>query len=199
MEHARAFASQLHAVDVIIGLVVATYAVRGYARGLIHEVLSLLALLCAFAFAFRWTPDAVARFGDAIPGKGFSDTAILFLLIFGTAGMAFRIFASAMERMSMPAAASPLNRLGGAAFGAGKGMLVLGCAVLALHAVAPRTTSPDQKSSGNPLVTLTSSISAAPLAAHVTHWTHDLLSTLASAVEAHLATNTLQSTADISD
>src|SRR5262245_61534668 len=100
MGQAQAFVSQIHVVDVVIGVIVATYAVRGYGRGLLDEVLSLVALLCALAAAFRWTPDAVAHFGRSIPGEGFSDTGIAFLFVFGAAGLALRLVATAIHRMS---------------------------------------------------------------------------------------------------
>jgi len=188
MEHVRAFVSQLHVVDVIIGVIVATYAVRGYARGFLGEVLSLVALLCALAAAFRWTPDAVAHFGASIPGTGFSDTGIAFLFVFGLAGLALRVLMLAIERMSTPAAASPLNRLGGAAFGACKGVVVLGCAVLLLRSFAPQPATDVAQSQNNPFSALSSRISSAPLAAHVTQWTGGLLATFASAAEARIKT-----------
>jgi uncharacterized membrane protein required for colicin V production len=188
MEEAKAFVSQLHAVDVIIGVIVATCAVRGYARGFLGEILSLVALLCAIAAAFRWTPDAVKHFGNAIPGTGFSDTGIAFLVVFGAAGMALRVLVTAIERMSLPAVTSPINRLGGAAFGACKGVLVLGCAVLILRALAPQPAVADAKTKGNPLLALSAQISAAPLAAHVTQWTGGLLTTVAHAAEGRIKT-----------
>jgi uncharacterized membrane protein required for colicin V production len=187
MGQAQAFVSQVHVVDVVIGVIVATYAVRGYSRGFLDEVLSLVALLCALAAAFRWTPDAVAHFGQSIPGEGFSDTGIAFLFVFGAAGLALRLVATAIHRMSTPAAASPLNRLGGAAFGACKGMVVLGCAVLLLRSFAPQMPA-DGEQSRNPFAVLNSRISTAPVAAHVTQWTGGLLSTFASAAESRIKT-----------
>jgi uncharacterized membrane protein required for colicin V production len=196
VDQARAFVSQLHGIDVVIGVIVATYAVRGYARGFLGEVLSLVALLCALAAAFRWTPDAAAHFGPSIPGTGFSDTGIAFLFVFGASGLALRVLMSAIERMATPAAASPLNRLGGAAFGASKGVVVLGCAVLLLRSFAPQSANGAAPSSNNPFAMLSSRISSAPLAAHVTQWTGGLLATFASAAEARIKTLAATPTAD---
>jgi uncharacterized membrane protein required for colicin V production len=189
MEQARQLLSEMHAVDFVIGLVVATYAVRGYGRGLLGEVLSLAALLCALAAAFRWTPTAVDRFGASIPGAAFTDTGIAFLVVFGLTGMGLRVFVSAAERMSGPAAASPLNRLGGAMFGVCKGGVVLGCTVLALRALSPTTTldgAPQANAGGGPVQALTSRLASAPLASHVTQWTGDFLKAFGSAAETRI-------------
>ena len=187
MEQARQFLSTLHGVDVLIALVVATYAVRGYSRGLLNEVLSLVGLLGGLAAAFRWTPDAVARFGEAIPGSGMTDTGIAFLAVFGIAGMALRILARAVERMSTPIGASPLNRLGGAVFGVCKGGVVLGCAVLILRTFVPAVTVAEaQAKDAGPIQAISGSLASAPLARHVTDWTSKLLSTFANAAELQL-------------
>lgn len=174
----------MHAVDVIIGLVVSVYAVRGYTRGLLGEVLSLVVLLGALAGAFRWTPDAATRFGASIPGPGVTDTGIAFLVVFAITGMALRLLARAIERLSIPAGASPLNRLGGAVFGICKGGVVLGCAVLLLRASAPAMTqAAAQAKDAGPVAAMSWQLASAPLAAHVTEWTSKLLSTFANAAE----------------
>ena len=76
----------------------------------------------------------------------------------------------------------------GAAFGACKGMVVLGCAVLLLRSFAPNAAVAGEGAEHSPFAALSSRIGSAPLAAHVTQWTGGLLATFASAAETRIKT-----------
>jgi membrane protein required for colicin V production len=177
----------MQAVDIVVAIVLVTFALRGYLRGLFSEITSLMALVIALAAAFRWTPDFVPRWADSIPGPPMADTGITFLFLFGALGLALRMIFGFVRRAWSPEGSSAFDRLGGAAFGLCKGAVVLGCAVLLLRTFTPVPASAKAPAEGGgPLVDLNSRLARSLVASRLAEVSSELFSTFADAAEIRL-------------
>jgi len=177
----------MQAVDIVVAIVLVTFALRGYLRGLFSEITSLMALVIALAAAFRWTPDFVPRWADSIPGPPMADTGITFLFLFGALGLALRMIFGLVRRAWSPEGNSAFDRLGGAAFGLCKGAVVLGCAVLLLRTFTPVPASAKASAEGGgPLVDLNSRLARSLVASRLAEVSSELFSTFADAAEIRL-------------
>jgi uncharacterized membrane protein required for colicin V production len=182
---ARAFAD-LDAIDIGVGAIMVFYGLRGYVRGLIAEVLALAALLIGLTVAFRWTPELMPKYAQQIPGPAMSDTAITFLFVFGAVGLALRILAAVLQGAVASAGSSPLNRLGGAAFGLGKGALTLGCMVLLLRTFAPIPAGLSTGEAAGPIEQMNRRLAESVAAASLADMASEVFSTLVDAAEIRL-------------
>ncbi len=127
----------MHSADIFVAVVLALFALRGYARGLLHELMSLATFLFAGGLGLHFNAKMAARIADSVPGPAVLDNVAGFLIIFGLTVMTGRLVISFVERMWLSAAASPLNRLGGTVFSIFKGGVLIGCTVLVLRAIPP--------------------------------------------------------------
>ena len=184
MEASQAFAD-LDAIDIGVGAIMVFYGLRGYMRGLIAEVFALVALVGGLAVAFRWTPDLMPKYAQQIPGPAMSDTAITFLVVFGAVGLALRLLAAVLQGAVASVSGGPLNRLGGAAFGLGKGALTLGCMVLLLRTFAPIPAGLSTEA-GGPLEQLNRRLAESVAAASLADIASNVFSTLVDAAEIRL-------------
>jgi len=174
-------------VDVVAGIVLAAFALRGYLRGFFTETASLVALVIALAAAFRWTPDLVPRFAHWIPGPPMADTAITFLVSFGALGLALRMVFGLLRRAWAPEGGSMIDRLGGAVFGLCKGGVVLGCAVLLLRTFTPVPPAANAAAHGDgPFVNLNGRLARSAVATQLAQLSSELFSTVADAAEIRL-------------
>jgi uncharacterized membrane protein required for colicin V production len=183
------FGMEVHVVDVVIALVLVTFGLRGYLRGLYAEITALVALVAALAAAFRWTPAVVTAWGGTIPGPAISDTLVAFLLLFGAIGLALRTIFGILRRALSADGSSAFDRLGGAAFGLCKGGVALGCTVLLLRTFAPLpagAAAAKQQISDGLLARVNGSLMRSPSAAELARVTSRLFSTFADAAEIRL-------------
>jgi uncharacterized membrane protein required for colicin V production len=176
-----------HAVDIAVGVALLVSAVRGYARGLFHEVTALAALLLAMSAAFRWTPTVVPHVAEKIPGPSFIDTPAAFFLIFAVTEIALRIVFSIAGRSWKGMSASPANRLGGVVFGMVKGGATLGSTMLILRAFTPAPLPNGRPNPfATPIQTLNASIERSSLAGGLVQATSGLFSNVVDAAEIRL-------------
>jgi uncharacterized membrane protein required for colicin V production len=183
----KAIAVGVQPVDIVLAIVLVTFALRGYLRGLFSEITSLVALVIALAAAFRWTPDLVPRWADSIPGPAVVDTGIAFLFLFAAFGLALRMVFGLLRRAWSPEGSSALDRLGGAGFGLCKGALILGCAVLLLRTFTPvPATANTPAQGGGPFVELNNRLARSAVAPQLALVASELFSTFADAAEIRL-------------
>ncbi len=177
----------MHGIDIAVSVLLLLFALRGYSKGLFHEIMTLLALLLGLTAAFRWTPVVAPRFAESIPGPAFVDTGISFLFVFGLVGTTLRLLIVAIERMWVTVRNSPANRLGGAVFGIFKGAVVVGCSVLLLRTFTP--TPPAETKPGEvagPVQKLNQTLAESMFAARLAEMTSGLFSTVVDAAEIRL-------------
>jgi uncharacterized membrane protein required for colicin V production len=123
-------------IDFLLGAALAGLMVRGWVRGLVRELLDLVGLVLGAAVAFRLSGpigDFVTdRFGVtsewARLGAG--------LLLFAGVGLALSLVARALSRVMELPGLNLANRIGGAAFAAAWGVLLL-TIVVAVAGVLP--------------------------------------------------------------
>ncbi len=127
----------MHSADIFVAVVLSLFALRGYARGLLHELMSLATFLFAGGLGLHFNAKMAARIGDSVPGPAVLDNVAGFLILFGLTVMTGRLVISFVEHMWLSAGASPLNRLGGTVFSIFKGGVLIGCTVLVLRAIPP--------------------------------------------------------------
>jgi membrane protein required for colicin V production len=172
-------------IDIGIGVWMLLSAARGFRRGLLREMMAMLALAVALIVAFQWTPDVVPRFAASIPGPVAVDTAVTFVGLFTVVGIALRILAAVVANL-WNIGSSPLNKLGGTLFGAGKAGLAIGTAVLVLRTFSP--TLPDEKidARANPVQKLNARVHQSVLAGALATAASSVLSSAADAAEIRL-------------
>lgn len=127
-------------LDWIFGAVLLASVLLGAWRGLVFEVLSLLSWVAAFVLAQWFAADVGAR----LPMGGASDLmryAAGFVLLFVVTIMAGGLVAALFKKVMSSVGLRPADRVLGAVFGAGRGVLVLLLAALLL-AMTPMKDSP---------------------------------------------------------
>jgi uncharacterized membrane protein required for colicin V production len=174
----------MHGFDLAVAASLALCAYRGYARGLFQEVMSLFALALAVIAAFRWTPDVVPRLAQSIPGPSFFDTAVVFSALFAVTGIALRILVSIVSRSA--ARSSTANRVGGAAFSAARGAMVIGSVVLTLRSFTPTPLPGSANTPSGPLQQLNGRLADSFCAAHLARLSSAFISAFVDAPEIRL-------------
>lgn len=120
------------AVDVILLAVLGASVVLGLWRGLVYEVLSVLAWVVAFFVAQRWALDVAAW----LPLSGWGDPlryAAGFATAFIVTAFAGGLLAWLAQRGAESMGLRPIDRLLGGVFGAVRGVLLLLAAALLVH------------------------------------------------------------------
>lgn len=128
------------ALDWVFGVVLLASVLLGAWRGLVFEVLSLLSWIAAFVLAQWFAADVGAR----LPMGGASDLLRYgagFLLLFVVTIMAGGLLAALFKKVVSSVGLRPADRILGAVFGAGRGVLVLLLATFLL-AMTPMKDSP---------------------------------------------------------
>ena len=173
----------MSAADILVALALAIFAMRGWSRGLVVEMMSLTVILASFAAAFQWTGKLVPRIADSVPGPAFFDTGVAFLVLFGLTFVTGRYIATMIRRVWLRAKRSPMNRMAGLSFGVLKGAVVVGCAVLILRNVEPdiRASTPPEKSP-HPVSKVQSRVNESRLALRIADLTGGLFSVLMTEV-----------------
>lgn len=112
------------ALDWIFLAVLLTSLLLGVWRGLVYEVLSLLSWLVAFVAA-QWLAPTVAVY---LPMSGASEMiryAAGFALVFIAVVLAVSVLAWLMQKLMSSVGLRPVDRLLGAVFGLGRGVVIL--------------------------------------------------------------------------
>lgn len=119
----------LHIFDIIVLIVIGFFVFRGLSHGLIEELLKLVGIIVAIILAIRlMAPGAVllSQVVNAEPEKlGFVSFLIIFVLIM----IGFRVLAKILKGIFKFAMLGWLDKLGGGAFGALKGALLMSALV----------------------------------------------------------------------
>ena len=127
-------------LDWVFGVVLLASVLLGAWRGLVFEVLSLLSWIAAFVLAQWFAADVGAR----LPMGGVNDLLRYgagFLLLFVVTIMAGGLLAALFKKVVSSVGLRPADRILGAVFGAGRGVLVLLLATFLL-AMTPMKDSP---------------------------------------------------------
>jgi hypothetical protein len=126
----------LDGIDLSIALLLAYFALRGWKRGLLPTLASLVAPVAGFLAAGRYGAEVGVALGDYVTAPetflGFLAYPLTFLVV----GAGVRLAAGALG-MALGLGDSPLSKVGGALAGGGSAAFLVGAGVLLLGSFAP--------------------------------------------------------------
>ena len=125
----------MNRIDVVLAVVLALFALRGFFRGFARELFAILGLVFGVAFSITKYADAAEMLPPAIPGdlRPFTAFGVLFFAVV----LAARLLGALVHRLLGIVWLSPVDRLAGAVFGAGKAAVLIGLLVMAMRTYAP--------------------------------------------------------------
>ena len=133
--------------DIAFLLIVLVSALVGYARGAIKELVTLFAFLLAALAAVFSLPVAGKLFrGFVHPAWAGNATAVL--VVFVLVYVLLRVVGGLLTRHVHSSALGGVDRAGGAVFGVGRALVLVGAFFLVFNAVTPAELSPKWISSG---------------------------------------------------
>lgn len=147
----------MNGVDLALGLLLAVCALRGYWRGFLRESFGLLALIVGIAAAIRFAAIAAVVVQRHVGLPAAVDAGLAFVTIFVIVHTVINLIGVLLDRLTGALFLRGINRLAGAAFGAGKAAAVLALILLFFHLfpVIPELDGQIMSSSiGRPLVSV---------------------------------------------
>lgn len=112
-------------VTIVIALIVLFFLVDGVRRGLLRSVFEIVGLVAAFFCAVYFGHDIAARLAGAVD---ISREALLYFfsfVVFVAVVVVFHLIGVLLQKIASATLLGPIDRLGGAALGAIRGVLVV--------------------------------------------------------------------------
>jgi len=122
-------------IDVVLAVVLALFALRGFQRGFSREIFSLIGLVGGVAVATATYGDAAVMLPPEVPE--IARPAVAFLAIFAAVALAAKLAGTLLHYLLGLTMLSPLDRIGGVLFGAAKGAALITLGVIVVRAVTP--------------------------------------------------------------
>jgi len=151
----------MNGLDFTLAVLLAAFALRGYGRGFIREGFGFLALVAGIVAAMLLTGPGTATIEHSVSLPPVLESAGVFVGIFVIVHSVLNATGVLVDRLLGGVALRTMNRLMGAAFGAGKAAIVLGFVLLFLHLfpVVPSLDTHLMNSNiGRPLVAAASNV-----------------------------------------
>jgi membrane protein required for colicin V production len=138
----------MNGVDVVLVVILAGCALRGWWRGFFRECFGLMALVLGIAAALRFTAAGDAALQPHVHLPAPVAAGVAFVVIFVVVNSLINVVGVLLNRLAQTAAMSLISGVGGALLGAGKGVVVLAFVLLFLH-LFPVGTALDQRVMGS--------------------------------------------------
>jgi membrane protein required for colicin V production len=122
----------MNTVDLVLVIVLAVFALRGYWRGFFRESFGLLALFGGVAVALRLASVGAAWL-EPYGGPLVVREGVAFVLTFVVTHASINLVGFLLDQMAGAASVGGLNRAAGVAVGAGKGGALAAFVLLFLH------------------------------------------------------------------
>ncbi len=122
-------------IDVVLAVVLALFALRGFQRGFSREIFALIGLVGGVAVAGATYADAATMLPPEVPE--IVRPAVAFAGVFLAVALASKLAGLVVHRLLGLVLLSPLDRLGGVIFGAVKGAAVVALGVVVVRALTP--------------------------------------------------------------
>lgn len=126
----------MNLVDILIWLILLVFVVKGFMKGLVREVCSLLGLVTGGWAAFKYYPYLAEFLRPFIRLPHSVALALSFLFIFFVLGLLFYLFGHLLTVVFKIMLLGGLNRVGGVIFGLLEGAFIL-CMLLYLGTTHP--------------------------------------------------------------
>ncbi len=125
----------MNRIDVVLAIVLALFALRGFQRGFSREIFALIGLVGGVAVAGALYADAALQLPPEVPD--IVRPAVAFLVIFLGVALAAKLVGMLVHRVLGLVLLSPLDRLGGIVFGVAKGAAIITLGVIVVRALTP--------------------------------------------------------------
>jgi membrane protein required for colicin V production len=122
-------------IDVVLAIVLALFAIRGFWRGFSREFFGFVGLIGGLAVAAASYAAAVPYVPEAVPE--YIRPIVAFAAVFFAVDFLANIVGAVLHRLLGILFLSPVNRLAGAVFGIAKGAAMAMIALLLLRAYTP--------------------------------------------------------------
>ena len=151
----------MNGVDLGLGVLLTLCALRGYWRGFFRESFGLLALVAGVAAAARFAALGAGVLQHYLHLPAAVDAGLAFVAIFVIVHTVVNLVGVVLDRLTAALFLRGINRLAGAALGAGKGAAIIALVLLFFHLfpVVPDLDGQIMGSSlGRPLVNVASDV-----------------------------------------
>ena len=125
----------MNRIDVVLAVVLALFALRGFQRGFSREIFSLVGLVGGVALAAATYADTVPMLPPEVPE--ITRPTVAFVGIFLAVALAAKLAGILVQRALGLVLLSPLDRAAGILFGAAKGVTVIAMGVFVVRAITP--------------------------------------------------------------
>jgi membrane protein required for colicin V production len=112
-------------VDILIWAILLIFVAKGFWKGLVREVCTLLGLVAGVWAAFRYSSSLAEAIRPHIHLPQHISAALSFLLIFFLVGLLFFLFGHLLTVIFKVMLLGGVNRIGGAVFGLLEGAFIL--------------------------------------------------------------------------
>lgn len=126
----------MNLVDILIWAVLLVFVAKGFLRGLVREVCSLLGLVAGGWAAFKYSPYLAEAVRPLIHLPHHVAVALSFVFIFLVLGLLFFLFGHLLTVVFKIMLLGGINRVGGVLFGLLEGAFIL-CMALYLGTAKP--------------------------------------------------------------
>jgi len=117
-------------LDIALVILLTLFGLRGFLRGFFRESFGFLALVAGILAALQLTEGTAATLAGYIELDGTTRAVIAFVGIFLVTHTAVNLLGLLLDRVAHSLLFRSVNRVAGAAFGVGKGAVVLGFLLL---------------------------------------------------------------------
>jgi membrane protein required for colicin V production len=122
-------------IDLVLAIVLALFALRGFWRGFSREFFGFIGLIGGLAVAAATYATAATRMPASLPEQ--TRPIVAFAVVFGAIDLIANIVGALVHRLLGVIFLSPVNRLAGGVFGAVKGAALAAIGLLLVLAYAP--------------------------------------------------------------
>ncbi len=122
-------------ITIVIGLIVIFFFIDGIRRGLVRQLLEIVGLVAAFIGAYYLGHAFAQRFEGSTkisyPIVRFFFSAVVFIAV----ALVFHLFGMLLQKIVSVTVLGPVDRIGGALFGAVKGVLFVSLVCVLLFSI----------------------------------------------------------------
>lgn len=123
--------------DIVVVIILGYCLIRGFFRGLIKEISSLIGVLAGFYAGYTYYPGFAESLSVWISSQTYSNI-LAFMLLFCGVFIVISIMGIIIKYLMNIAFLGSIDRMGGVIFGAAKGILITSVLLLILTAFLPK-------------------------------------------------------------